>query len=240
MALRNPDGYVSRVIDGAAGLVASAGPRRRAAPEGRFADSLSLIRDSVDWLAQSRQDIGIDDSVSQAHEISLEITSTLYASGAGHPTWRRWSSLASWGYALLGDVSGALPYAVLGGDRSHLEGLRTVPVPQALPDRVVRELALGTGASPLGPQPADAVDGAWLGLAVSIPRKDHRGTEASLRTLAEFWIAEDEEWDLFLLRGYPCFDPCVCAAAALARQGGYRPRELTRDALAFLGPGLAP
>ncbi|MQS36195.1 hypothetical protein [Streptomyces katsurahamanus] len=251
MAAVTPDGYVSQVIDRAAGLVAPDGPRRRAAPEDRFAESFSLIRDSVAWLAQSRRARSIDESLSQAYEISLEITSSLYAAGADGHAWRSWSSLASWGYALRGDVSGAVPYAVLGGSWGHLEGLQAAPHRPPLPERVVRNLALGAEAplsgpensseAPLpGPESDDDIDRAWLRLAVSIPRKDHRRTEESLQTLADFWILEDEEWDVFALRGYPCFDPCVCAAAALARRDGYRPRELTHDARRFLDPGLAP
>ncbi|WP_405610619.1 hypothetical protein [Streptomyces sp. NBC_01508] len=86
----------------------------------------------------------------------------------------------------------------------------------------------------------DELDEAWLKLAESIPQGKHVDTEESLQVVADFWIQEDEDWGLFHPRSYPCFDPYVCAVAALACRGGYSPRKLSADALKFLDPGLVP
>ncbi|MFH9399253.1 hypothetical protein ACH4JS_05625 [Streptomyces sp. NPDC017638] len=234
------DSYPRQVVDAATDLFLPAAPRRRSAEESRFAASLPLIRDSVDWLAGSLRDGRADDALSHAYEISLEISSFLYAAGADHNSWRAWSALAAWGSALQGDVPGAVPYAVLSGSWKHFGAFEVTGAHESLSSEVVRNLAFGTGKPMAGPGRVDEADKAWLTLATAIPRSDHARCEESLQTLADFWTEEDEEWDLFEPRGYPCFDPWVCAAAALARESGYRPRGLSRDARRFLDPGLAP
>jgi hypothetical protein len=235
-----PDGYARQVVDAAAGLALPTGPRRRSAEESRFATSLPLIRDSVIWLTGSLRDGRVDDALSHAYEISLEITSFLYAAGADHSSWRAWSALAAWGSTLRGDVPGAVPYAVLSGSWEHLGAFEVTVAHESLGSEVVRSLALRTGVPMAGPGHPDRADEAWLLLAAAISRSDHARCEESLQALADFWTEEDEEWDVFEPRGYPCFDPWVCAAAALAREGGYRPRDLSGDARRFLDPGLAP
>ncbi|GGZ33458.1 hypothetical protein GCM10010387_29510 [Streptomyces inusitatus] len=234
-----PRAYAALVIDDAAGLLAPSGPRRRVAPEDRFDASLAPVLEGVDWLAGALSTDSVNDPLFYAHDLSLEITSYLYAAGAAHDSWREWSSLTSWGSALRGDVFEAAAYAVLGGDWEHLRAFPPPSGPQPPSRTVVWQLALGSGA-PLDTEAnPDELEKTWLSLLASIPLREHERTEAALKTLVDFWTLEDEQWDLFEPHGYPCFDPHVCAVVALAYRHGYRPRALTDDARRFLDPGLA-
>ncbi|MFI9460367.1 hypothetical protein [Streptomyces xiamenensis] len=232
------DGYASLVVERGEMIAAPPGPRRRTAAQGKFESSYGYIRDGIAWLSQRLRVGGLDDPVFYAHELSLEITSYLYAAGAEVDIWREWSLLSSWGSEVRGDSTEMVAYAVLGGRWDHLRGQSIDVDGQSLPGAVVWSMVVGAD-SPVLPECVDEVDEAWVRLAVGARCGDHGQTEASLRKLCEFWMMEDEEWDLFEPRSYPCFDPYLCAAVLLARHGGYQPKHLSAEIRCFLGPGLS-
>jgi len=231
--------YVDLLARELAAVVLPDGPRRRSGPDSAFASSLAAVRDDVEATARMLRDGGLSrEPAGAGADLAAETTSLLYAAGAPHPVWRHWAGLTSLGRILGGDRMDGCLHAVLGAEWGYAERLGTGDPPRApLSMRVVWRLAAGGPGDP-GADPSDEVDEAWLTLLSSVPAADHGRTEAALRSLAEFWMEEDEDWRRFHPRSYPDFQSDVCAAAQLARRRGYAPRDLDEDALEYLEPGL--
>ncbi len=170
---------------------------------------------------------------------ALETGSIWYAAGAEDAAWRRWFGLAALGHLLAGDVEDVCWSAVLGGETQLLRRLPPGPLPTLQPASVALWNLLG-GIPPAesGP-PADHHDEACALLQASIPARDHATTGFALGEIADFWIGEVDDWDLFR-PGYEIqFQVAEPALAALAVASGFDPGGLTSDQRALLGPGLA-
>jgi hypothetical protein len=196
--------------------------------------------DAVDSLITEGR-LSLEKASKSVTDLVLEITSFLYAAGAEHHVWRRWSSLTGLGMFLTGEIQEAAQYAVLGGEWDFLKVLPSVPVQsKQISEQVLWMLVKGKPVPNLPESASDDEDNAWLQLAKSIPAQDHRKTEDALKLLADFWMAEDEgDWMNFHPRSYPDFETPACAVAAIARHHGFTPTSLTPDQYRFLEPGLA-
>lgn len=113
--MSSPGSYVSQVVRKADRLVLPAAPWRRTGSEKRYAESLEYVQRDIDWLAGQLVADDLPDSASYAYEFSLELTSLFYAAGADRDIWQAWSSLASVGSAIRGNVLDAAAYTVLSG-----------------------------------------------------------------------------------------------------------------------------
>ena len=91
-----------------------------------------------------------------------------------------------------------------------------------------------------GTPPDDPLDAAWTALTHSFPAAEHPVTDRALRTIADFWLEEDDDWEVFHPGFHPDFDPELNAAVALARRSGWQPQSWPDDALRFVDAGLAP
>ncbi|MER5846897.1 hypothetical protein ABT126_07465 [Streptomyces sp. NPDC002012] len=237
----NPKAYAEAVIEGVRNISPpGTHQRRRTGTGSAFESSIKAIQEAAKWLESELRSETSADPTFYAYEFSLEITSHLYAAGASHEEWRSWSSLAAIGSAIRGEKSDACTYAILSGDHSILRSLGTYHNAQDIHGSALWKLAVDRNLELEEDGQLDALDSAWVKLAKSITGGDHIRTEESLQLLAEYWIEEDEDWDVFHPRSYPCFDPYICAGAALARRNGYRPHNLSQDVQKFLDPGLAP
>jgi hypothetical protein len=169
-----------------------------------------------------------------------EFTSFLYAVGASHDLWRHWSSLTGFGLFLSGEIHRAGQYSALGGEWEFLKVLPDRPVKSLQEaDLVTWMLISGNPASEL-PKLQHEYSNAWLKLARSIPAKDHKTTEESLKAIADFWMEETGgDWNNFCYGRYPVFETPICAVAALARHQGFVPTSLTSAQYSFLEAGLA-
>lgn len=175
-------------------------------------------------------------------EASLEITSFLYSAGAEHLIWRRWSSLTAFGMFLRQEILQAAQYAAIGGEWDFLEVLSEKPAPASnqISEQVLWTLLQRQPVSNIYRNATDDEDNAWLILASSIPSKDHRKTETALKSIANFWMEEDEgDWINFHPGSYPDFETPICAAAAIARHNGFTPTSMSSQEYSFLEAGLA-
>jgi hypothetical protein len=180
-------------------------------------------------------------AIASVVNLTLELTSLLYAANADHKAWRRWSSLTAFGMFLAGQIHDAAQYAVLGGEWAFLHALPAAPVvSKQLSARVLWQLVGGKPKPTLPLEENDEYDNAWLTLAHSIPAHNHHETEEALKIIADFWMEETGgDWKNFHLRSYPDFETPACVAAALARHSGFEPTSLTFDQYSFLEAGLA-
>lgn len=180
-------------------------------------------------------------------DLCLELASLLFAAGAPHPQWRWWATQAAGALLGYGDPQSCAVWAVVAHDDGLVRRLPEAPEPGSRPERVVWWLACaslpgraGAGwAGAPGEEPKDSVDAAWVALLRSIPAADHATTGSALRTITDFWLDEDEDWEAFHPHYYPDFEPELNAAVALARRSGWEPAGWPSDALRFLEPGLA-
>jgi hypothetical protein len=171
----------------------------------------------------------------------LEMTSFLYAAGAEHHVWRRWSSLTGLGMFLAGNIPESSQYAVLGCEWTFITVLPNVFIKsQQISEQVLGKLINSHFVSNQSEETSDEEDNAWLQLATSIPAQEHQKTEESLKVIANFWMGEDDgDWMNFHPRSYPDFHTPACVAAALARHHGFIPTSLTPEQYSFLEAGLA-
>ncbi|MFI1028604.1 hypothetical protein [Streptomyces sp. NPDC020951] len=233
-----PIPYTELVIRKASDLSFPAAPRRRKGTETSYAAAWDDIQRDLTWISQEIQHGREQDAEEETFQIALELLSFLYSCGAEPKTWQAWAELASIGSRIRGTALDAVSYAVLSGIPRIPPDMQNPPPSSDIQATVLWKLAVEPSLPLPDTRRADDFAEAWLRLSVSIPAQRHADTETSLQSLADFWIQEDEEWDLFIPRSYPCFDPYVCAAAALACRGGYRPSRLSATARLFLDPGL--
>lgn len=225
-------------------VVLQSGSERRIGVCGSANDVIFYIQRDLNTVNNSiaRENLTYDKAVKTITELTLETTSLLYAIGADHILWRHWSSLTAFGMFLQKKFFQAAQYATLAGEWDFIKILPSRSVnSQQISDRVLSMLLSGNFDDNVAAveNAIDEEDNAWLELAKSIPAKDHSQTEAALKKIANFWIAEDDDWVNFHPRSYPDFETPVCAAAALARHYGFIPTSLTPDEFSFLEAGLA-
>ena len=204
---------------------------------------ISFARGSLDGIYELL-DEGVIDPEKASIEITdavLEMTSSLYSAGAEHQIWRRWASLTAFGMFITGQIHQAAQYAALGGEWEFIKVLPAKPVnSQQLSERVLWTLVGGKPIPDLSKIGTDDEDNAWLRLAESIPAQENDQTEAALKAIADFWMAEiGDEWMNFEPGNYPDFHPQACAVAAIARHYDFTPTSLTPDQYRFLEAGLA-
>jgi hypothetical protein len=235
--------YLTIIASEGRGVDVPAGPIRRVGAGGCAASNIEIVKQDLFVVTES---LGSDvtaegKALRRGWDLSLELASCLYDAGAPHTVWRRWSALAAFGMVLSGEYVTSYPYLILAGEWSCIDAMADRPVsrPGSVGLRAIWMLATGQRDRGEAFGPVDDSDSPWLTLCDSIPEDDFSRTEEALRSLADFWILEDEEWDTFHPRSFPSFEPEVCAAAALAKRRGYAPRNLPDDALRFLDPGLA-
>jgi hypothetical protein len=237
-------------------LDVSGATRRRSGTDAAFATALSDIRAELaeirrfltDEAGREEDTSEGDDAVRRARtDLSLELASLLFSAGAPHAEWRWWASQAAEAFLADGDAESAAVWALVAHDDGVVRRLPRAPAPGTRPGRVVWWLAsapvsessggIRSGGSPSLPR--DDVDAAWVVLTRSIPEADHRSTGRALRTITDFWMAEDEDWENFHPHYYPDFEPELNAVAVLARRSGWKPTGWPPVALRFLEPGLA-
>jgi len=242
MAIRlSPASLTRYVLEQLEHVELGSGPERRLGAVALGANCLRMIRRDMRGIGRliEAERLTQTDALSQVDDLTLELASLLYSSGAPHEVWRRWSGTYALGTSLLRRAQEAAKFAALGGEWALLS---TLPPERAaskrVSERVVWALLIQESLDPTSVRAADAEDDAWLSLATSIPGGDHSATDKALKTIAQHWMAEGD-WQTFHPRSAPDFEPSVCAAAALARRGGYRPENLSVDELQFLEPGLA-
>jgi hypothetical protein len=235
--------YPAVVVEAFGAIDTPTGPGRRVGAEAGVAWSLELIERDVAFVSRT-PDAGespTSEAVQLCSDICLETASELYDGGAPHPVWRRWAALAGFGMVLSGRYLEACPWLVLGGEWAGVAALGSRPPGESgtVPQDALWTLATGRPVGTLAPEQADELDQPWFALLDSVPARAFRHAESALRSLADFWIGEDEEWEVYHPGSQPSFEPEVCAAAAVARHHGYVPDLLPADTLRFLEPGLA-
>lgn len=174
-------------------------------------------------------------------ETALETTSFLYAVGATHRVWKRWCSLTAAGMLMLENTHQAVLYAAISGDWKLLHQSPTYILnSKQVSDQVLCTLLTDAVIPDLPEETEDEFDQAWLQLLHSIPSQNHTLTEDSLKTIADFWMGEDDngDWINFHPHSYPDFDSPACAITALARKYGYQPINLTDEQYNYLEAGL--
>jgi hypothetical protein len=223
-------------------LSVPAGPARRNGVEAYAAKVIDYIARDIQGLHKllEQDQIQASKAAAQLTELALEAASFLYASGAEHPTWRRWAGLTACGMLLTDDIYGAAQYAALGGEWDLIPQLPSIVLTSSqVSDRVLGRLLGITPAADLPDAADDEYDEAWLQLARSIPERDHPATEDALKTIADFWIEETEgDWINFHVRSSPDFDTPSCVAAALARRSGFAATAFSDEEYQFLEAGL--
>ncbi len=213
------------------------GPERRRGASAAAGEVLKELATDVHAIDALRRDGAHDDteSTQALGELAVEITSLLYATGAPDVHWRRWAALAAEGLELDKRPEQALPYAVLGGRRGSLAALASPA--RTVSEIVLRNLVSGSATRPEPESHTNPAQDAWWTLADSIPGRQHDRTERALQCLADYWMGEDEAWEIFHPRQVNLY-PSESAVAAWARRHGYRPSGLSARALRFLHAGL--
>jgi hypothetical protein len=193
-------------------------------------------------------DLGDDEPRRARVDLSLELASILYSAGAPHRQWRWWAGRAARALLKYGEVARSAVWAVLACDDDLIAQLPPAPNPGRSPDRIVWWVAErarpdrrdnGDDREATDIPPDDPLDAAWTTLVRSIPAADHAATDRALRTITDFWLEEDEDWEAFHPGYHPDFEPELNAAVALARRSGWQPRCWPDDAMRFVDPGLA-
>jgi hypothetical protein len=234
-------------------LTVPVAPRRRSGSDTAFRSALTSAQAELAEIDRYTSEADPDDANSNDElrrarvDLCFEIASILFAAGAEHADWRWWARQAATSLLEYGDAQSAASWAVLTGDDGLVGKLPGAPEPGHRPKSVVWWLAkaLLSGQADnnrpeaSGVEPQDSVDAAWTKLARAIPVGDHPATNDALRTITDFWMGEDEDWQAFHPRSYPEFEPELNAAATLALRSGWAPVNWQQDALLFLEPGLA-
>lgn len=251
--------HVHQLLTRALGSQAPDAPRRRSGTDAAFGSALSHVQAELAeihrYAKEVSGDAGCDDDAGDPEvrrariDLCLELASILFAAGAPHPQWRWWASQAAGALLEAGDVQAAAIWAVIAHDDRLVRRLPEAPESGVRPGRIVWRLAsrirpcqddrVGEEGAP-SEGLADSVDAAWAALARSIPAADHETTGTALRTITDFWLDEDEDWQQFHPGAHPDFEPELNAIASLAHRSGWEPSRLPPDALRFLEPGLAP
>jgi hypothetical protein len=229
-------------------------PRRRSGTDTAFRSALSEVQAELVEIHRYLTNTGrrhageVDEEISRARiDLSLELASLLFSAGAPHPQWRWWAAQAAGALLETGAAQSASVWATIAHDDALVDRLPEAPEPGARPARVVWWLATRGGRARGDGDRAvasdgrdDSIDAAWAVLAGSIPAANHAATDRALRTITDFWLDEDEDWEQFHPHFYPDFEPELNAVAALACKSGWEPTDWPPDALRFLEPGLAP
>lgn len=236
-----PSAYITLLRDEAGAVRTPPGPYRLIATRNRIEDCFESVLGRISRLGNV---IGPEDNqesqyLRDASDRALELGSYLYAAGAPHPQWRRWSALAALGLALQNQFVDAGTYAAVAGEWDLIARMRSLPPGRSsMPAQL---WPLLTGEAPLEmPTNGDDLDQAWCHLVNAVRTGNNARTEATLREIVEWWWEEDEgDWVNFHPYSYPDFDVPVCAAAAAAKRHGYVPRDLPQDVGRYLDAGLA-
>jgi hypothetical protein len=218
--------------------------RRRAGSDSAFRSALTRVQESMQEIHRYALEVsgGNADELRRARvDLTLELSSILFAAGAPHPRWRWWARQAADALLEYDEPSSAAVWAVLAHDDELVGRLPEAPEPGHDPGHVVWWVAGRRQGRPTDPagEPKDHVNTAWTMLARSIPAREHPATGRALRTIADFWMNEDEDWESFHPGYYPEFEPELNAAATLARRLGWEPVDWPPDTLRFLEPALA-
>ncbi|MGC9506091.1 hypothetical protein [Baaleninema sp.] len=178
-------------------------------------------------------------------ELALELTSFLYAVGADHGIWKKWSALSGIGLFLQEKIYESIEYLILGEEWNFIDRLSKsfsslhIIQNSTLYEGVISTLALSQDCMDFHASGEDVEEKAWLSLIDSIPSQKYDLTRDCLVEIAEFWMMEDEDnWMQFHPRSYPDFETPVCAVAALACHQGFPPKGFTTEQYQFLEPGL--
>lgn len=221
--------------------ISSSSVRRLGADQYTNKVSLDFIRrlDSIDQLLADSI-VDLSNATTMLASLVNEFTSFLYAIGESYNVWKHWSSLTAFSVFLSGDIHDAANYAALGGEWEFIKVVPDKPIyTQQYADKVTWMLITGKPVSEIM-QPKDEYSDAWLMLAQSLPAKDYKTTEESLKLIADFWMEETGgDWNNFYYGRYPVFETPICAMAALARHQGFIPTSLTSEQYSFLEAGLA-
>ncbi|MBW4659721.1 MAG: hypothetical protein KME15_13675 [Drouetiella hepatica Uher 2000/2452] len=214
--------------------------RRRGAENGA---GISSASGAIEGVFELLTDGVIDrkEALTELAEAAIEIASSLYASGAEHQVWRRWSAIAAFGLFLTDQIYQSILYTILA---EEWEFLRIIPltgdVSKQISAQVIWLLVGGHLMSELPKTGRHSERKAWLKLAQSIPAGQHDVTEAALKDIADFWMAElEDSWMNYEPGDYPDFNPEACAVVALARHNGFVPTSFTSEQYRFLEAGLA-
>jgi hypothetical protein len=238
-----PSLYPATILRELRALEVPSGPGRRIGARGAAQANIATVGNDIVAVVSSvdANIISTDLALRRLTDLALELGSCLYDAGASHPEWRRWSALTAFGMLLSEEYLSACPYLAIAGEWECARSLASRPPGEfGTPARqTVWLLATGQHDGSVVLSATDESDQPWVTLASSVPAGEFGRTETALRSLADFWILEDEDWDVFEPRSYPSFEPEVCAAAAVARHHGYVPDLLPADTLRFLEPGLA-
>ena len=249
MGLNEIHGLLLRAME----LDLPAWPRRRSGTDTSFRSAVSQVQAElaeIDRKVEQAADPGREDGPRRARvDLCLELASILYSAGAPHRQWRWWAGRAARALMEYGEIARSAVWAVLAGDDDLLDQLPSPPDPGRSPERVVWSVARrtrpghtadGDVRAAAGTPPDDPLDAAWTALTHSVPAAEHPVTDRALRTIADFWLEEDDDWEVFHPGFHPDFDPELNAAVALARRSGWQPQSWPDDALRFVDAGLAP
>lgn len=236
MKFLNAESYLSRLNDEVRVIEPPVAPARRIGVVDHIESSLLLIRRNIGAIAEHPSTDDLDYGV----YLAMETASYLFAAGAPTTQWRHWTSLAGLGFMLLKRYATACPFLVLGGERAALEAMQSVSAGRCSPSATALwQIAVAPG-NPGDLPDRDDFDCAWRDLVDAVPARDYDRVEKALNEVSSFWMLEGEgDWELFHPGYAPDFEPEVCAVAAIAVRGGYRPRSMDIDVLRFLEPGLA-
>jgi hypothetical protein len=219
--------------------VPEAPPRRIGGEDGA---GISFASGALECVARLLTENRIDSkkATEEWTATAIEIASSLFASGGAHHLWRRWAAISAFGSFLCNQIQQSAYYAMLAQEWEFLETLTVYPsTSQDLPAQVIWRLVGGELPIALPGVGKHDYDNAWIALIQSIPSGQHDVTESSLKCLADFWMAELEDWEYYLPGDYPDFDPEICAVASFARLHGFNATSLTADQAKFLEAGLA-
>lgn len=239
--LRDLANYRARFAVEFAAIEAPSGPVRRRGIEGYARDELPAIEQellAIDRIDRTRPG-KLHAAACGLTDLTLRLASFLYAAGADHCLWRRWTALTAFGMYLTGRLPEAAIYGILAGEWRFVEVLPpTETDDRHVSDRVIWRLAGRRPVPHLPERGEDDFSDAWIQLAYSAAFGDHPRTERCLAAIADDWIGmSDGDWREFHPEA-TSFEPTACAAAALARHKGYVPQELTPEQWDFLEPGL--
>ena len=244
-----PAGYLDLLTVEARGVEVPPGPYRLVASADRIR---ACVTDVLDRLTRLRPGTSPADGA----DLALELSSYLYAGGAPHPTWRRWSALVALGQALATHHFEAAAYAALAGEWPLVAALTSRPPGRSsMPGQLwtlLRDAAGDTAGDTAGGGAAghggragpvrvgDELDEDWDALVGAVRDGDAGRAGAGLRNLVEWWWEEDEgDWVEFHPFSYPDYDAPLCAAAAVVRHRGLDVGELPPDVARYLEAGLA-
>ncbi|MEV4760993.1 hypothetical protein AB0J86_38755, partial [Micromonospora sp. NPDC049559] len=150
------DGYVSLLLEELGRIEPPSGPVRRIGVLEHVPSALDIIRRDLNAVGAAVTAGNVAGKLGFATDLALETASYLYAAGAPHESWRRWSALTAFGRLSLHDPVTACPYLVLAGEWDCLMVLRRLAPGGGSPAaRALWQLAWGAGAPPPPPGGGD-------------------------------------------------------------------------------------